>query len=1116
MHADTPLPVFDGFAAPAQTAIPTAPKMLVPQTTGSTLSRGGSSPGFQLSNEEKERFHTAFKACQPNNGFVTGASSKELFLKSGLPTDILTKIWSLVDTHGTNQLNLTQFMLAMLIITQMKSGTLQSVPQTIPPPLMSSIATAAASISQPSNGGVAPSFNSASENNPINGARSVAAVPTIDRRQSVMGKSPIGDLSSTNWTITSDEKALTDKHFDELDSGRKGYLTGQDSYSFFLRSQLDQTVLAQVWDLASVTKSPLGLSRDEFSVAMHLIKLAMSGQALPESLPQSLVPPGLRNSQIAIPPIPVTTTPSIPAASKPTATQDLMSLGEIQFEKPPVPTSPTSFGGLPKSFSLATTVTPPAAASTPSAPADDLGRAQAQLAQLQGQRDVLTPAHEQMRARQAAADAEYATVLQEKQALTLELARLTAQYEAEREILRENEGLYMREAATTEQLRADVAEAAKVVGAIVEERRRVEAAIGAVVEEQSECRQRVAEMETRISSMRAEIEVMRPKFVEAHKELKSQMNLVEINAQLLASVGDEYKTLKTDLARDTEELDIAKAKVVQLANQVAVQSAINDRERTRLQQASQSLSEVRAASLTQLETLNSLEKEGAAAASAQQPISQAPAKSTGISSRPKPPPPPSALEKRRSKEPSAADTPSPVVSQPPAAIGIPPPPMPSRTTKPKMGSSVGSLGSMAETDALNAQPSSAAAVPGSDFAFDVDFDSAFSTTGAPANAATFDDAFSVPTAASAASDTKRTFDDLFPPFTATPNAQQGIADAFAVSEKPLAVSAFASPPPPVSQTASGEGFNKFKLALAGPGSVGAFADTNSARSGSGSGSHARRRMTKLMSVDLDSELENAFGSTGGTSKNVNKDASAVAAPGDVAQSVTAMTPVTGPLLETSGPRQASFVDEAGVPNVDGAAKPIGAPGVASVETPAGAVSADLTAFSGGDKPFLDLFGPSPPGPAFQGNDEVVTAANGEGASKSGAFSVATVGAGTLRPHETLTPKPDVTVAAVVAEISETKMQATTALDVALEVVEKKSEATVEAVSAMSEVKQDPVAVQVNQVDVAETVRVTAAQPDDLDEVKNLVGMGFTRDQSIEVLERNGFDTEKALNELLPQ
>ncbi|KAJ3387192.1 hypothetical protein HDU84_000980, partial [Entophlyctis sp. JEL0112] len=633
------------------------------------------------------------------------------------------------------------------------------------------------------------------------------------------------------------------------------------------------------------------------------------------------------------------------------------------------------------------------------------------------------------------------------------------------------------------------------------ERRRVEAAIGAVVEEQSECRQRVAEMETRISSMRAEIEVMRPKFVEAHKELKSQMNLVEINAQLLASVGDEYKTLKTDLARDTEELDIAKAKVVQLANQVAVQSAINDRERTRLQQASQSLSEVRAASLTQLETLNSLEKEGAAAASAQQPISQ-------------PPPPPSALEKRRSKEPSAADTPSPVVSQPPAAIGIPPPPMPSRTTKPKMGSSVGTLGSMAETDALNAQPSSAAAVPGSDFAFDVDFDSAFSTTGAAANAATFDDAFSVPTAASAASDTKRTFDDLFPPFTATPNAQQGTADAFAVSEKPLAVSAFASPPPSVSQTASGEGFNKFKLALAGPGSVGAFADTNSARSGSGSGSHARRRMTKLMSVDLDSELENAFGSTGGTSsKTVNKDAPAVAAPGDVAQSVTAMTPVTGSLLETSGPRQASFVDEAGVPNVDGAANPVGAPGVASVETPAGAVSAGLTAFSGGDKPFLDLFGPSPPGPAFQGNDEVVTAANGEGASKSGAFSVAT---GTLRPHETLTPKPDVTVAAVVAEISETKMQAAAALEVALEVVEKKSEATVEAVSAKSEVKQDPVAVQVNQVDVAETVRVTAAQPDDLDEVKNLVGMGFTRDQSIEVLERNGFDTEKALNELLPQ
>ncbi|KAJ3346536.1 hypothetical protein HDU83_002896 [Entophlyctis luteolus] len=1162
LNSNTPLPVFDGFAVPTPSAAPPAPKMLAPQMTGSTLSRGGSSPGFQLSIEEKERFHSAFKACQPNNGFVTGniecvlqlvcliqglgASSKELFLKSGLSTEILSRIWSLVDPHGTNQLNLTQFMLAMLIITQMKTGALQVVPQTIPPPLMSAIASAAASVSQPSNGVSPTTLNTSSEGSTMSGPRSVVTAPTIDRRRSVMARSPTGDFSAPIWAITADEKALSDTHFDELDSGKKGYLTGQDSYSFFLRSQLNQTVLAQVWDLASVTKSPLGLSRDEFSVAMHLIKLAMSGQTLPETLPPSLVPPSLRSSsqsqKIAAPLVPAPAaipTPSLPAPPKSTATQDLMSLGEIQFEKPPVPTSPTGFGSLPKSFALASTASP-AAGSAPSLPADDLGRARAQLAQLQSQRDVLTPAHEQLRARQAAADAEYATVLQEKQALTLELARLTAQYEAEREILRENEGLYMREAATTEQLRLDVAEAAKVVDAVAEERRRVEAAIAAVVEEQSECRQRVAEMETRISSMRAEIEVMRPKFVEAHKDLKSQMNLVEINAQLLASVGDEYKTLKNDLARDTEELEIARAKVVQLANQVAVQSAINDRERTRLQQASQSLNEVRAASLSQLDTLNSLEKDGTTPANAQQPLSQTVTKSTGTIGRPKPPPPPSALEKRRSKEPSAADTPSPVLSQIPAAIGIPPPPLPSRTTKPKIGSSLGSLGSVAETDVLKLQPSTAAtaeAVPGSNFAFDADFDSVFSTA-VTSNGVNFDDAFSVPTgAANAANDTKKVFDDLFSSFPATPSTpatvpegSSSIADVFGVQAKPLSVSAFASSPPSVSQTASGEGFNKFKIALAGPGSAGAFADSTSVRSGSGS-SHPRRRMTKLMTVDLDSELANAFGTTDGASKETDKGgdtgatvstpAATVAVAVDAGvQSVAAIVPVTSPLADTPAAFDAFSFDDAQpgapapavVPSVDDSSKALSAFVETVAENPAGTGPAGETVLLAGDINFLEASGASSaPAAALAGIAEVTAAASGEAVEKFDGFS-SLVSDGADVPASQKPLAPDVIDHAIVSEISETKLEAASAVEGNVEATQIKPEAMV---SVVSELKQVPVVVQ-TQVDVSSGEKVDATQQDDLEEVKNLIGMGFTRDQSVEALERNGFDTEKALNELLPK
>ena len=49
----------------------------------------------------------------------------------------------------------------------------------------------------------------------------------------------------------------------------------------------------------------------------------------------------------------------------------------------------------------------------------------------------------------------------------------------------------------------------------------------------------------------------------------------------------------------------------------------------------------------------------------------------------------------------------------------------------------------------------------------------------------------------------------------------------------------------------------------------------------------------------------------------------------------------------------------------------------------------------------------------------------------------------------------------------------------------------------------------------ETIRTVSPAGDDVEAVKQLVGMGFSRTQAVNALESHGYDVQRALNSLLP-
>ncbi|XP_006839819.1 PREDICTED: epidermal growth factor receptor substrate 15 [Chrysochloris asiatica] len=72
-----------------------------------------------VSPAEKAKYDDVFlKTDKDMDGFVSGLEVRELFLKTGLPSTLLARIWALCDTKGSGKLSKDQFALAFHLINQ--------------------------------------------------------------------------------------------------------------------------------------------------------------------------------------------------------------------------------------------------------------------------------------------------------------------------------------------------------------------------------------------------------------------------------------------------------------------------------------------------------------------------------------------------------------------------------------------------------------------------------------------------------------------------------------------------------------------------------------------------------------------------------------------------------------------------------------------------------------------------------------------------------------------------------------------------------------------------------------------------------------------------------------
>lgn len=212
-------------------------------------------------------FDKVFDSLSPINNKISGARVKPFLINSGLPVDVLGKIWELSDLDQDGQLDRDEFLIALQLIGKAKEGNV--IPDQLPPSLLP-FKVRHSSIPAPLGVG--------------NGSAGIGTLP--------LGISLVNETKP--WVVTFEEKTKSDIMFTQIDTDKDGYVSGLECKDVFLQTGLSQVILANIWSLCD-TGSTGKLNCEQFALAMHFInkKLATGLDAPHELLPE-MVPPSLR------------------------------------------------------------------------------------------------------------------------------------------------------------------------------------------------------------------------------------------------------------------------------------------------------------------------------------------------------------------------------------------------------------------------------------------------------------------------------------------------------------------------------------------------------------------------------------------------------------------------------------------------------------------------------------------------------------------------------------------------------------------------------------------------------------------------------------------------------
>lgn len=571
-----PLPRFDGIVVDTTANIPESGTKSPPPGPGGPIRVPPLQP------DDVNKFVSLFEKSDVKNGMISGEIAKQIFERARLPNEVLGRIWFLSDTKQRGALDATEFTIAMHLLTSYKSGALRGIPATLPPGLYDAAARRGSA--------ARASFGARPDVPPIPAIPQQFTGP--QRTTSPMNqanRSPfVGSLSAQatggDWLITPQEKAQFDSIFETVDTAKLGLITGDQAVSFFMKAQLPEETLAQIWDLADIDADGQ-LSREEFAVAMYLVRLQRSGkEQLPQVVPPALIPPNMRRQVPA--PIAAPTPPQAPAPAVRTAADDLFGLDSpaLPFAQPQMPQStggsnnafqtpgspssraspqtashtfkpfiPTStFGQSLQPQITGASAGTPAAVRSPPPPSDDLlgdndpeesnklTNETTELANLSNQIGSLAKEMHTVQEKRTSAEQNITQTSQQKRDFEARLAQARSMYEQEVTNFKALEERLKSSKAETQKLQQQYALLDGSRQDLHNQYTQVSTALASDEQEN-------ASLKEKIRQANAEVAQLKPALEKARSSARQQKGLVAINKKQLATVEGERDKLQGEI-----------------------------------------------------------------------------------------------------------------------------------------------------------------------------------------------------------------------------------------------------------------------------------------------------------------------------------------------------------------------------------------------------------------------------------------------------------------------------------------------------------------------------------------------------------------------------------------
>lgn len=196
------------------------------------------------------------------SGVINALDAARFLKKSNLSDIILSRIWDLSDPKGTGQLNKIGFFVALKLIALQQQGE------------VASLNILYKEVNDPPKCGDIPK-------KVLDTLSTISFVP----------------VESFEWSLSIDVTNKYETIFESM-SPQNGLISGNKVRDKMIESNLPVNVLGKIWDLADQDKDG-NLNQHEFTVAFHLINIALEKKIVPNQLPDSLKPNKL-NSFVAI------------------------------------------------------------------------------------------------------------------------------------------------------------------------------------------------------------------------------------------------------------------------------------------------------------------------------------------------------------------------------------------------------------------------------------------------------------------------------------------------------------------------------------------------------------------------------------------------------------------------------------------------------------------------------------------------------------------------------------------------------------------------------------------------------------------------------------------------